>query len=74
MFETGTIRNHSRKKGLKQISDVGELANSQWGDGKKPQSVEDYRGGKERALKFLVGQVMKETRGKVTPSWSMSCF
>ncbi len=32
-----------------------------------PQAVEDYRGGKEGALNFLVGQVMKETRGRADP-------
>ncbi len=32
-----------------------------------PQSVEDYRGGKERAFSFLVGQVMKATQGKAPP-------
>ena len=32
-----------------------------------PQSVEDFHAGKERALQFLVGQVMKETKGKANP-------
>jgi len=32
-----------------------------------PQSVADYKGGKEKAFGFLVGQVMKETRGKANP-------
>ena len=32
-----------------------------------PQSVEDYRGGKERALGFLVGQTMKAMKGKADP-------
>jgi aspartyl-tRNA(Asn)/glutamyl-tRNA(Gln) amidotransferase subunit B len=31
------------------------------------QSVEDFRAGKERAFGFLVGQVMKETKGKANP-------
>ncbi len=31
------------------------------------QSVEDYRAGKENALKYLMGQVMKETKGKANP-------
>lgn len=33
-----------------------------------PQSVEDYRGGKERALGFLVGQTMKAMRGQADPA------
>ena len=32
-----------------------------------PASVEDYKNGKEKALGFLVGQVMKESRGKANP-------
>ena len=32
-----------------------------------PSSVSDYQQGKDRALKFLMGQVMKETKGSVNP-------
>ena len=32
-----------------------------------PQSVEDYKGGNERAIKFLMGQIMKETKGNANP-------
>jgi aspartyl-tRNA(Asn)/glutamyl-tRNA(Gln) amidotransferase subunit B len=32
------------------------------------KAVDDYRGGKEEALKFLVGQVMRETRGRADPA------
>jgi aspartyl-tRNA(Asn)/glutamyl-tRNA(Gln) amidotransferase subunit B len=31
------------------------------------QPVKDYKAGKKKALGFLVGQVMKETRGKANP-------
>ena len=34
---------------------------------KNPQSVEDYKNGKDRAIGFLVGQIMKQTRGKANP-------
>jgi aspartyl-tRNA(Asn)/glutamyl-tRNA(Gln) amidotransferase subunit B len=33
-----------------------------------PKAVEDYRGGKDSAIKFLVGQVMRETRGTTDPN------
>ena len=33
-----------------------------------PKAVEDYRGGKDSAIKFLVGQVMRETRGISDPN------
>jgi aspartyl-tRNA(Asn)/glutamyl-tRNA(Gln) amidotransferase subunit B len=32
------------------------------------QAVQDYLGGKETAIKFLLGQVMKETRGRADPA------
>ena len=32
-----------------------------------PESVQDILAGKDRAVKFLVGQVMKESRGKANP-------
>jgi aspartyl-tRNA(Asn)/glutamyl-tRNA(Gln) amidotransferase subunit B len=54
-----------KEKGLKQISDADEIevivdrvidANA--------QAVEDYRSGKEEAMKFLIGQIMRETKGR----------
>ena len=56
------------KKGLAQISDSGELVNvivqviEQ-----NPKSVADIQEGKMKAIGFLVGQVMKETKGKANP-------
>jgi Glu-tRNA(Gln) amidotransferase subunit E-like FAD-binding protein len=35
--------------------------------GEHPKALEDYRAGKNGALNFLVGQVMKKTRGKADP-------
>ncbi len=32
-----------------------------------PQSVEDFKNGKDRAIGFLVGQIMKQTHGKANP-------
>ena len=32
-----------------------------------PQSIADYKAGKDRALGFLVGQAMKATKGKANP-------
>ena len=32
-----------------------------------PQSVSDYKAGKEKAFDFLIGQVMKATRGTAPP-------
>ena len=33
-----------------------------------PQSVEDYRNGKDKAIGFLVGQTMKAMKGKANPA------
>jgi aspartyl-tRNA(Asn)/glutamyl-tRNA(Gln) amidotransferase subunit B len=56
------------EKGLKQVTDQSEIeAMIEKIIEKNKQSVEDYKNGKEKALKFLVGQVMKESRGKANP-------
>jgi len=34
---------------------------------KNPKAVEDYKAGEEKALNFIVGQIMKETRGAAKP-------
>lgn len=39
-----------------------------------PQSVADYKAGKDRALKFLLGQAMKETKGKANPQMLNKMF
>ena len=39
-----------------------------------PQSVADYKGGKDKALGFLVGQAMKETKGKANPQMLNKMF
>ena len=36
-----------------------------------PESVADYKNGHDRAIKYLMGQVMKETKGKVNPKMAM---
>ena len=63
------------KNGWVQISDEGAIkevvskileAN--------PQSILDYKAGKDRALGFLVGQAMKETKGKANPGMLNKMF
>mgnify|MGYP002562340279 FL=1 len=64
-----------KEKGWIQISDEGAikevvlkvLENN-------PQSVADYKAGKEKALGFLVGQAMKETKGKANPQMLNKMF
>ncbi|MDR0405431.1 MAG: Asp-tRNA(Asn)/Glu-tRNA(Gln) amidotransferase GatCAB subunit B, partial [Clostridiales bacterium] len=57
-----------KEKGLAQISDEGALAQIVAEViGANPQSVEDYRAGKEKAIGFLVGQTMRATKGQGNP-------
>jgi len=37
-----------------------------------PESVKDYKEGKDRAIKFLMGQIMKETKGSANPQIAMN--
>ena len=69
MFETGKMADQIvEEDGLKQVTDEGAIkeivervvANN-------AQSVSDYKAGKDKALGFLVGQIMKESRGKANP-------
>jgi aspartyl-tRNA(Asn)/glutamyl-tRNA(Gln) amidotransferase subunit B len=69
MWETGrSPQAIVEDRGLKQISDAGEL-----GDivaqvvADNPDPVAQFRAGKETILRFLMGQVMRATRGKANP-------
>lgn len=56
------------EKGLKTVNDEGALRETIEKIIKdNPQSVEDYRNGKEKAIGFLVGQTMKAMKGKANP-------
>jgi aspartyl-tRNA(Asn)/glutamyl-tRNA(Gln) amidotransferase subunit B len=55
-------------RGLRQISDAGALvAIVDAVLAANPKSVEEFRAGKEKAFNALVGQVMKQSRGKANP-------
>ena len=57
-----------KEKGLVQISDEGEIvAIVKAVIAAHPQSVADYQAGKEKAIGFLVGQIMKQTKGRANP-------
>ena len=54
--------------GLKTVNDEGALKKVvEEVIASNPQSVEDYRNGKEKAIGFLVGQTMKAMKGKADP-------
>jgi len=57
------------ERGLKQMSDAGALeAIIDAVIAANPKSVDEYRGGKDKAFNALVGQVMKASKGKANPA------
>ena len=57
------------ENGLKTVNDEGALRSTiEKVIAANPQSVEDYRNGKKKAIGFLVGQTMKEMKGKADPA------
>lgn len=69
MFESGRPPQEIVEElGLQQISDEGQLvalARQVLAD--NPDAVAQFKSGKETVIKFLVGQVMRATRGKANP-------
>ena len=63
------------EKGWIQISDEGAIKQVVLKVlESNPQSITDYKAGKDRALGFLVGQAMKETKGKANPQMLNKMF
>src|SRR5699024_11692603 len=65
---SGEAKATAKKLGMEQISDpkvldemVEEVLNE------NPQSIADFKDGKDRAIGFLVGQIMKKSRGQANP-------
>ncbi len=69
MFATGEAPAEIvRAKGLTQVSDSGAIAGVvAEAIAANPTQVEQFRAGNERVLQFLVGQVMKLSKGKANP-------
>jgi len=69
MFNTGKDASDIiAQRGLSQISDTGKLEEvASQVIQVNAQAVADFRAGKALALKFLVGQVMKATKGRANP-------
>ena len=69
MFNTGQAPGYiANEKGLVQISDQGALGEAiDEAIAGNPGPVAEYLSGKEQAIRFLVGQIMKITLGKANP-------
>ena len=64
----GDVDAYVKEHGLEQVSDawlVGRAVEQVLAA--NPKSIEDYRAGKEKAFGFLVGQVMRELKGRALP-------
>jgi aspartyl-tRNA(Asn)/glutamyl-tRNA(Gln) amidotransferase subunit B len=69
MFKTGKSADKIvEEQGLSQISDIQEIENTVIEViNSNAQAVADFKAGKEPAFKFLVGQVMRATKGRANP-------
>ncbi len=76
MFYTGKDpEDIVEEKGLKQISDEDKLENLvEEIIEDNPDVIEDIKNGKDKAIGYLVGQVMKETKGKANPQMVNQMF
>ena len=68
MLDGSDPRKIVKDRGMKQVSDEGailSIVNAVLDE--NPNSIADYKGGKDRAMGFLVGQVMKKSKGQANP-------
>lgn len=69
VFDTdGDVDAYVREHGLEQVNDGGLVREACAKVlSAHPKSAADYQGGKEKAFGFLVGQVMRELKGRANP-------
>ena len=62
------VDEYVRKENLGAVSDTKQLEKyCKEAIEENPKAVEDYKNGEEKALNFIVGQVMRKTKGKASP-------
>jgi aspartyl-tRNA(Asn)/glutamyl-tRNA(Gln) amidotransferase subunit B len=68
LTEGGNVKDILNNKGIKQINDeeallsiIKKVINN------NPSAIEDYKNGYDRAIKYLIGQVMKASNGQANP-------
>lgn len=65
----GSVNDAINKLGVSEITDTNEINNIIKNVlDNNPESINDFKSGKDRAIKYLMGQVMKESKGKANPS------
>jgi len=66
--DDGDVDDYVSSHGLEQVNDPGALAAAvETAFAANPQSIADFKSGREKALGFLVGQVMRALQGKADP-------
>ena len=69
VVEQFNVIDYVKKEGLEAVNDTGEIeAIAKKAMSENPKAVEEYKSGKEQALNFLVGQVMRQSKGKASPN------
>ncbi|MCX6707142.1 MAG: hypothetical protein NT001_03295 [Candidatus Woesearchaeota archaeon] len=69
MEEPFSPKDYVKKSGIKAMSGASELeAFCRQAIDENPEAVEDYKKGNEKSLHYIIGQVMKKTRGQAAPS------
>ena len=63
---TTTLENNKQTSSKEEVNKIINEVLSKY-----PDSVKDYKNGKENAVKFLMGMVMKESKGKINPKIAM---
>ena len=63
---TKTLENNKQTSSKEEVNKIINEVLSKY-----PDSVKDYKSGKENAVKFLMGMVMKESKGKINPKIAM---
>lgn len=62
------VNEYIKKEGLEAVSDIKELEKiCKEAIKESPKAIEDYKKGNKKALNFVVGIVMKKTKGKASP-------
>ncbi len=75
LIEKLFIENYNIKEDIKTIKN-NSLSNEEVDNiinnivNNNPESIKDYKEGKDKATKFLMGQIMKETKGKANPIYT----
>jgi aspartyl-tRNA(Asn)/glutamyl-tRNA(Gln) amidotransferase subunit B len=68
VVEPFDVKEYVKKEGLEVVSDSGEIEKlCKEAIKEAPQAVSEYKAGKEKALNFIVGIVMRKTKGKASP-------